>query len=244
MRLRRFNDEGVGRFEKLINDLRAEPATEPPPGLLEDDAYSAIVPPGTEVAARSFATRMEAARYLHGVLDGLEGFDVLRDVGLWAWLSLLFFDAVCPPGAGGRREVGDNARYVPAASDYRRYYRHLLAGPYGIFRAHGDEPDRATILLCGPLDKPGDIAEQIASRQEIVTNPGIVGLATKIYYDPVGRSFKRGSASKGNSPGTVRRLIDVLNQFDLTWDLYSMSSERIMAKLPKEFDKFRPPSAA
>lgn len=243
MKLRRFNDQGVARFGQFLAKVREEPASGMPPGLLVDEACSAEVPSGPEIAAEHFATRMDAARCLDLMLADVDSFDILRDVGLWAWLSLFFFDSLCPPDSSGRRNVGDNARYIPAVTNYRKYYRHLLAGPYGVFRAHRDAPERAMVLLCGPLHKPGDIAEQMASRQEIVTNPGIVGLATQIYFDPLKGSFKRGSANKGNQPGTVRRLIDVLNQFDLTWDLYWMPSERIMAKLPKEFDKFRPAPA-
>jgi hypothetical protein len=94
------------------------------------------------------------------------------------------------------------------------------------------------VLLCGPLDRPGEIVEQIVARSEIITNPHAVEVATTIYFDPKSGSFKRGAAGKGG--GSVRRLADILNQFDLTWDLYWMSAVSILAKLPGEFDRFRP----
>jgi hypothetical protein len=93
-------------------------------------------------------------------------------------------------------------------------------------------------LLCGPLDKPGEIVEQLVARQEIITNPQAVALATAIYFDNTSGSFKRGAAGKGR--GSARRLADVLNQFDVTWDLYSMAVTGISTKLPREFDRFRP----
>jgi hypothetical protein len=98
------------------------------------------------------------------------------------------------------------------------------------------------VLLCGPLFRPGEIVEQIVARSEILTNANAVEVATAIYFDPRSGSFKRGAAGKGG--GSVRRLADVLNQFDLTWDLYWMSAAGILAKLPGEFDRFRRPASA
>jgi hypothetical protein len=161
---------------------------------------------------------------------------VERDAGLWGWLSLYYFDQVCPKDVNGHRKVRERARYIPAVSDFRKYYRHLLAGPYRVYRAHRLAPDNALVLLCGPLHRPGEIVEQLIARQEIVTNPNAVGLATKIYYDASTGSFRRGAAAKGN--GSARRLADVLNQFDVTWDLYWMAPARLLAKLPAEFEKF------
>ena len=184
---------------------------------------------------------MEAARYLDAVLAGVTGCDVERDIGLWTWLTLLYFDEVCPKDGNGRRKVYDRARYVPAVTNFRKSYRHLLAGPYRVFRAHRDEPSRALVLLCGPLNKPGEIVEQFVARQEIITNPHIVELTTTIYYDTASGSFKRGAG--GSGAGSPRRLARVLDQFDVTWDLYWMSAPSMLAKLPKEFDKFRPTTA-
>jgi hypothetical protein len=58
-----------------------------------------------------------------------------------------------------------------------------------------------------------------------------------MYLDASNNQPKRGAGGKG--PGSARRLADVLNQFDVTWDLYSMSYEEVLAMLPGEFDRFR-----
>jgi hypothetical protein len=39
--------------------------------------------------------------------------------------------------------------------------------------------------------------------------------------------------------GAPRRLANLLNQLDLTWYLYGMTTEEILTLLPKEFDRFR-----
>jgi hypothetical protein len=178
---------------------------------------------------------MDAARYLDGVLSSVNGCDVERDAGLWAWLTLFYFDEVCPPDGNGRRKVRQRPKYIPAVMDYKTYYRHLLAGPYRVYRAHRDNPDRALAVLCGPLHTPGDIAEQILSRQEIIANPGAVELSTRLYFDATTGSFKRGAAGRQGA----RRLADVFNQFDVTWDLSAMSADELLERLPREFDRFR-----
>ena len=118
------------------------------------------------------------------------------------------------------------------------YYRHLLNGPWRIFRIYRDSPDDALALLCQPLDKPGDVVEQIAAYQELVTNRAIVRLATLLYVDPVTRKAKPGTQTKKG--GGPRRIYDFVNQIDLTWDLYAMDRDEVLAKLPKEFQRFQP----
>ncbi len=185
---------------------------------------------------------MEAARYLDSLCESVTGCDVEREDGLWAWLALFYFDVLCPADAHGHRKPGARARYVPESSNFRRYYRHLLAGPYRVFRAHRADPGRGLVLLCGPVHKPGEIVEQLMARQEIVTNPNAIQLATLIYFDPKTGSFKRGSAGRGH--GSAVRFADILNQFDLTWDLYWMPAEKMLGRLPPEFDRFRPKAPA
>ena len=45
-------------------------------------------------------------------------------------------------------------------------------------------------LLASEVAKPGDVVEQLASRQEIVVSPGIIGAATKLYYDRLEREVE------------------------------------------------------
>jgi hypothetical protein len=41
----------------------------------------------------------------------------------------------------------------------------------------------------------------------------------------------------------VRRLVAVIQQFDLTYDLYAMTADQILTLLPPEFDRWRRPAA-
>ncbi|MDE2921506.1 MAG: hypothetical protein OYL92_15745 [Acidobacteriota bacterium] len=137
----------------------------------------------------------------------------------------------------GERRLGERARWIPAVGNFRRYYRHLVAGPFGVFRAHRDDPERARVLLCTPLHRPGEVVEQLTSHQEFVRSKAIVEAANRLYLDPESGGAKRGAAGRG--PASARRLADVLNQLDVKWDLYAMSPDATIGRLPREFDRFR-----
>ena len=117
------------------------------------------------VRQRTFRTRFDVGKYLDELFGEAEGLNLNKNKGLWSWLAAFYFEQLCPLGA----RPGENARWVPAVGDFRKYYRHLLAGPYHIYRAHRDDPLRALALLATPPHRPGDIVEQLASRQELVT---------------------------------------------------------------------------
>lgn len=237
MKLRRFNQGGIREFEAYLDLLSVDPGAEFPSGLIDDPRLSDEIFSGGEIENRQLTNRMIFASYLDTLLAQVTDLDYERETGFWVWLTAFFFDQVCPIDGNGFRKVGERARYVPAIGNFQKYYRHLLAGPYRIYRAHRDNPARALVLLCGPLARPGDIVEQLVARQEVITNSRAVEVATLIYYDDKTGKFRRGAAGKGG--GSARRFADVLAQFDVTWDLYCMSVPDILAKLPKEFDRFK-----
>jgi hypothetical protein len=237
MKLCRFNSDGITAFANYRMRLSLEPTLPPPRELLADPALAEVVSEKAEVTARSFADRLEVGRFLNDLIDHAAVPLPERDSGLWAWLTLFFFDEVCPPDGAGRRDPKDEARLLPILDNHQRFYRHLLLGPFLIVRAHRDQPERALAFLKQPLWRPGDIVEQLASRKELVTNRAVAELATRLYYDGTTSTFRRGASSKIR--GAARRLADVMNQFDLTWYLYGMTSDEILSLLPKEFDRFR-----
>lgn len=237
MKLHRFNPDGVAAFATYRARLTLEPTLPPPMEMLEDPALSDLLPGDVEVPKRSFANRLEAGKFFNELLDGAGIHLTEGDKGLWTWLTLFYFDEVCPADGHGRRNPQDEARLLPILDNYQRFYRHLLLGPFLIVRAHRDQPERAIAMLCNPLWKPGEIVEQLASRKELVTNRGVVELATRLYYNPATGSFKRGAGS--SVKGAPRRLAALFNQLDLTWYLYGMSADEVLNLLPKEFDRFR-----
>jgi hypothetical protein len=238
MELRRFNDSGLNEFREQLLTLKSDPTRDPPWHLLDDVRFTAPAAIGAVVERTVFTTRMEAAVAMNGLLGERPPPGTDRDTGQWSWLALFHFDSICPADATGRRKVGAAHRYILEGANHKTYYRHLLLGPYLIYRAHREEPQRALVLLCQPPDSPGDIVEQLASRQEIVSNPVMMRVATELYYDRATGAPKRGAGSKNR--GSARRLAEVADQFDVTWDLFAVPWHSLLHRLPAEFDRFRP----
>lgn len=238
MKVRSLTDLGLEQFRQFIesNPDRALPAM-----LLEGREYSSQIPDSPEVTNEGFANRFEFGNYLVNNISDLINAGYQHDVGVWSWLALYYFDQICPLRNGKRNPSRQNY-YILDPHEYTRYYHHMVRTPFTLVSIHGNN---AEVLLTQPLDRSGEIIEQFASRQEIVTNTTLIEAVSKLYLE---RSedgsvrFKRGSAGK-NTGGTFRRLAEVLGQFDLTYDFRSMPPIEILKILPSEFSRFKPESA-
>jgi hypothetical protein len=235
--LRRFNSKGLDEAADAIIAVKQGEDVDLE-ALLVDPSFTEVVAKDVKVSPVSFSNRFEAAEYFDNLLGPLETNipEMKRDRGLWTWLSLVWVDVLAPVGTNGLRKPGDIARWIPQTETWSRYYRHLLLGPYLIYRAHKDNPARAMAVLASPVARPGDVVENIVSRQDLVTSPNLMSAVTDLYYDKSKGVLRRGSATKG--PGSARRLAQVLSQFDLTWDIYGMPPSVILALLPAEFERF------
>ena len=228
--LRTLNNKGIKEFEKY---LHGGAIGEPPFSLLNSSTCSKQIPGANSIQTQDFSNRFEFGKYLNKLLDGLDSTAIAHDKGLWTWLALHFFDQLCPKDVDGQRKVFKSYAYVLSA-EFRHYYRHLVRTPYILFRDHGTN---SRVLLMAPLHKRGELSEQIISRQNIIARKSIMEAVDTLYYDSERQTFKRGAAGRGK-PGTVDRLVGVLQQFELTYDLHVMNGEQIVGLLPKEFDKF------
>lgn len=233
MELKRFNATGLAAFSAFIDSCTTDAPLPWPESALTDPAYSVPVEAAVPLDPSSFATRFELVEYLDQRFEAAEFRPSRTDRNLWAWIACFYFREICPATKSGAWQPGALPRWIPQSSDWRRYYRHLVAGPYFIYRAHRDEPKRALALLCQRPGRPGDLVEQLASRQQIVTNPAIMQTATNYFVDPSTGQQRRRANSKG--AGGARRFVDVLNQFDVTWDLSSLSADGLQAMMPQEF---------
>lgn len=232
---RSLNRTGIERLRAYLSSLRAGAATQPPAELLEDAAYSHELPADVTVEIGSFTDRLGIAKHLNERLAPLGREIADTDTGLWAWLSLVYFDQLCPAAANGTRRPGKDYRHIPAFG-YRHRHRHLLLGPFQIFRRHGE---LATLLLTGPLHSESSIYHEIASRQDLIANKGVLQAAAALYLDPRRRRPKPGAQGSHRHPGTIRRFVRILQQLDLTYDIHGLSGEQVLGLLPSEFDAWR-----
>jgi hypothetical protein len=238
MKIRKLTDKGIERFRQYLAELRQGTQAPPPATLLEHSDFSTPVDGEAEVGPRIFANRLELAQYLDQTLDGIFADHLQDDVHLWSWLSLYFFDQVCPVEENGLRKPGRDYRHI-LEPGYPYGHRHLLVGPYLVYCVHGLGEHLSRLLLWTPLHLESKFHHELASRQTLITNKGILEAADKMYFNASKSKPKRGALMEKNSPGTLQRFIDVIQQLDLTYDLYSLSGEQILALLPAEFDKWK-----
>ncbi len=238
--VRKLTDNGTALFNEYLVRLDQGAKEAPPLDLLTAPEASLPIEGEASVETGKFATRLEAAQYLHEALASVPASELDHNPGLWNWLALFYFDQLCPASPSGTRNPRKSYRYVlppiTSADHFRHYYRHLLAGPYRVLRLH---PDGARSLLSNAVDEAGDFNEQIASRLQLVTNHAFVGAIDALYFDAAKDEPKRGALNR-KKPGTLRRLIDLHGQLDLTYDLYSLSTAQLLKLLPREFNKWRP----
>lgn len=237
MKLGRLTPLGSELFSEYIDKVRQDSEVSLQKDFLSSSLYFEVIDEDIEVELRKFKTRFDLAKYLESLIrTSYMQKNIEKDTLFWEALTAFYFDLLCPLDKNKKRSLKRKEYYIPQ-TEYNRYYKHLLLGPFLIYRAHIDEPEKTISLLCNPLDTAGELYENIAGRQELATNPAVVEAVTKLYFNPQTQHLKPGSGSKG--PGSPRRLATVLDQFDLTWDLYSATTDEIMNILPKEFDKFR-----
>ena len=234
MALRRFNPNGIRAFKGFLARVRSGVASSPPSDLAQTDSLSAVVAEELRVPPWNFPNRFTLGQALCTLFDEPKLRDCRRDTGVWTWLAAAYFNELCPETEGIRRP-GETARWIPEEDDFRKYYRHLLAGPEGIYRAHRRHPEVAMAVLAQPAHRPGDVAEQLSARQERISNPTVMAVASRLYVKK--KAIRRGAAGRG--PGSARRFAAVLNQLDLTWDLYDLEPDGLLQLLPAEFDAFR-----
>jgi hypothetical protein len=238
LKIRILTNKGIERFRGYLADLRQGATAAPPVSLLEAPDFSASLEWEADIELRTFETRLQLAQYLAEVLDAAQTDGLENEVGLWSWLSLFYFDQVCPVEENGQRKPGRDYRHI-LEPGYPNGHRHLLAGAWLVYSVYGlgDKPGR--LLLCTPLHLESKFHHELASRQTLITNQGILAAADKMYFRESEGSPQRGALQKKKAPGTLLRFIDVVQQLDLTYDLYSMRGEEILALLPPEFDRWK-----
>ena len=152
MNLRRLTTRGIDCFRAFLEQSLAGESADVPTHLLLDVHCSEHVEPGGIWEDLEFKNRMELAHYLDRLLAPLPSAVVQMDTGMWSWLALAYFNQLCPAESDGSRKTGVVERWIPELAESRRYYRHILFGPYMLYQACRDAPDRAAGLLCDPVD--------------------------------------------------------------------------------------------
>lgn len=238
--VRKFNEKGIIRFEELLDQFRSSKSIDTDK-LIE---LTTSVELTNELAFEVFIETPETnekyvvSKYLSELLGLRDHKELYRDRGLWTWISAYLLPILVPIQKDtGERVFKEKALYVLESKQWNKYYRHLLA-----FCAltYTELEQKGALFLRGKVYERGEIVEQLAAVYQIQRNKGIIEAASILFYNHETGTVKKGAASK-NMGGTARRFREVLKQFQVTFDLNSMTGVQIVNILPVEFEKWRKP---
>lgn len=239
--LRRFTATGIDEWVSFLRVAKEDSRAEIPTGLLTDAKHSepvsdAVVPPGP------FHVRREAADAVTTLLSKLPESMVEKDAGLWDWLTLWYFDSVAPP-EDGRRDVKNAYRYHFQPDSQRHWYRHLL---YIGWHARRVAKGYDRLFLERKVDVLDRYTEDLFRVLSITRLPAIFEVLDRIHWDEEAGRPRMNMAGPDTFAGDLtHRLPRRLDQLTLTYDLHSLSADRLIDLLGPEFQRLdRGPQAS
>ena len=233
MRLRRFNNKGVDRLREYLRLAREDATASVQWDLLQDPSLTEEVHPPAEVDSISFQTKREAATYLHSLLREIQKQIVIEDQGLWTWLSLYFFDSLCPK-RDGKRAARNDYTYIYEPKNTRHFYRHLLFISWRILDV---APIHNRLLLDKNIATLDLMTIETMGRLYLTRIPCFFELLEKLYLDPKTNRARKGiDRTSKISPGDLpHRLPTRIRQLEKTYDLHSLTADQLLDLLGPEF---------
>ena len=243
-----LTEQGERIFQQYLDDLITDSTLEPPFKILNDPSccYNLNISKLTEnptqriVKHREFSNKLEFAEYIMPLIGDLVGIE--KNKGFWNWLTLFYFDVVCPLKEGRRKKLR-NAFYIHDG-DYRNVLKHHLAGSFLLYNKHGE---LAKPLLLDEMSKLTYFREHLISRKNFINCKPLLEVANKLYFDSkeeklkarVTNRIKNRNGKMVPNAGTHRRLLQFEKRLERNYDFYSMTCEQILEILPKEFEDFK-----
>lgn len=233
MIVRRFRKPGIVAFRQFLAKCRETPATPYAHELLQNDSLTAVVSPTIEVESKRLSTKADAAHYLKAVLDPLAEQSVAEDAGLWTWLTLFFFDSVCPLN-DGCRSVKNDYYYIFKPKNPRHFYRHLLFISWRILQV---APHHNRLFLGSAVSSLDKVTTEVMKRLYLTRIPCIFEVLDRLYWDENRRRPRAGITDSATvRPGDlVHRLPIRIRQLEKTYDLFSLSADQLLELLGDEF---------
>ena len=235
-RLRCLTGDGIAEFALYLQQLNARGDQPPPRALLTDDSFSTAFGLGDVVLEpRGFESRREFAEYIDGCFRKAGLHVEVDEPGMWEWLSLYYFDAVCPV-VKGLRKPGVAGRHLLTDANLRRRHRHLLRAPYLLLRRYeGGSNGELDLLLGYRLPVHGIAATHLGERARLMTSRGALVAASWLYYDRVAEKPKVGYSDDHNG---LRAYCKFIRNLPDCFDVSALSAESVIALLPTKFEEW------
>ena len=128
MKLHVLTSEGINEFRIYLQSVRS--------GEIDDIDREYLL---SETNSKKFGIDIDLPEintnskkgFIVELCDTLKPIDInkeLYNVGLWSWLSVYYFDLVCP-FKDGKKKPGADERHILSRDKRRRYYRHIIEAP-------------------------------------------------------------------------------------------------------------------
>jgi len=208
--------------------------------LLEHREFTEMVAPESHVAPEHFQTKVEAARYLNAVLNKLRPEDIATDAGLWTWLTLFFFDSVCPI-MNEKRLVKNDYYYIFEPRNSRHFYRHLLFVSWQILRL---APLHNRLFMKTRVSSLDGVTTEVMKRLYLTRIPCIFEVLDRLYWDETRKRPRSGLTGNKPNGGDLRHRLPVrISQLEKTFDLTSLNANQLLELLGDEFSFARSQTA-
>ena len=235
MRLRRFNKAGIDAFRRFLAACRENPREPVPMDLLESDEYTILFSDEINVAPHEFSSRRDAADYFQDLLSPLSADAVRKDAGMWTWLSLCYFDQICPD-LNANRKVRNDYTYIYMPDESRYFYRHLLFIAWHVKQV---APEHNRLFLDRSLINRDSITTEVFKRLYITRIPSIFENLDRLYWDSSNSRPVKGIVSPGKvtAADLTHRLPTRIRQLEKTYDLQSLNADQLLEILGDEFQQ-------
>ena len=229
--------------KRYLKSLREDGWIAPFPGLLSDSRNAEPTESEAYVESRAFTDRRDAGQYLAQQLEPLAAAGFADDPYLWSWLGIFYLEEMFRSDAESARRIKEfpEAAYLidPVNRDSRDRSHHRLLIAYDVWTRHGED---AWLLLNDRVSSMSQFTLRIVQTPEVFRSRGVVKLAHLLYADRDAGRLREGTRGTSNAtapPGSLPRLLAVLNHLSMNYDVYGMTAEQLLPLLPPEFDRFR-----
>lgn len=240
--IRRFKDDAFDILTAALIGLDSKTTKmEDVIALAYDPQYTEVVVSNVEIPTGPFKSKFDLGKAIVDNVSEVDMRRLLADENVWPWLSIAFNESIFYNSRG--LFVGKLSRHIVSSVGGRATkssHRQLTRGAaLTIFRFG----DLAKAFLSNASEHT-KIEEQIMSRKEAKSNSlagsqEIAKTVYALYYDEEKGVSRRGA--KGQGAGSIMRFVNILDQLDHNYDISSMTSEEIIAVLPKkEFSRYLP----
>ena len=125
-------------------------------------------------------------------------------------------------------ELGEEKRFFIDTTDSYYRSRHLLKNTFDFYKFYHKNPSDIKFLLLNPVNENSDSFLQITKRQNIMKNKNFILVSKKLIFDAKKEKLKTGHDK------LIARLIHLWQQYERTFDLYSMPYKQIIKLINKK----------